>query len=95
MLTKIGQETSLRYAIQLITASNLCTRKRKVDLTGISPVCNRYYLLHHLYQYLLLNSHHVPEVAWNGSCRPVDQEVLAAHLHHPPQFDFLIDVHIS
>lgn len=30
VLTKIGQETSLRYAIQLITASSLVCRKRKV-----------------------------------------------------------------
>ena len=31
VLTKIGQETSLRYAIQLITAASLVCRKRKVD----------------------------------------------------------------
>ena len=30
VLTKIGQETSLRYAIQLITAASLVCRKRKV-----------------------------------------------------------------
>jgi RuvB-like protein 2 len=30
MLTKIGHDTSLRYAIQLITASNLVARKRRV-----------------------------------------------------------------
>lgn len=30
VLTKIGVETSLRYAIHLITASNLVARKRKV-----------------------------------------------------------------
>lgn len=29
-LTKIGMETSLRYAIHLITAAHLVTRKRKV-----------------------------------------------------------------
>ena len=32
VLTKIGQETSLRYAIQLITAASLVCRKRKVCL---------------------------------------------------------------
>jgi len=31
VLTRIGMETSLRYAIQLITASNLVCRKRKVQ----------------------------------------------------------------
>ena len=30
VLTKIAQETSLRYAIHLITSANLCCRKRKV-----------------------------------------------------------------
>lgn len=30
VLTRIGLETSLRYAIQLITAANLVCRKRKV-----------------------------------------------------------------
>lgn len=31
VLTRIGMETSLRYAIQLITAANLVCRKRKVS----------------------------------------------------------------
>ena len=31
VLTKIGQETSLRYAIQLITTASLVCRKRKVN----------------------------------------------------------------
>jgi len=46
VLTKIGQETSLRYAIQLITASNLCTRKRKgteVDVEDIKRVYSLFY----------------------------------------------------
>ena len=30
VLTRIGKETSLRYAIQLITTASLVTRKRKV-----------------------------------------------------------------
>ena len=32
VLTRIGIETSLRYAIQLITTANLVARKRKVIL---------------------------------------------------------------
>ena len=35
VLTRIGMETSLRYAIQLITTANLVARKRKVGL--LSP----------------------------------------------------------
>ena len=31
VLTRIGMETSLRYAIQLITAAHLVCRKRKVS----------------------------------------------------------------
>ena len=31
VLTRIGLETSLRYAIQLITAASLVCRKRKVS----------------------------------------------------------------
>ncbi len=34
VLTRIGQETSLRYAIQLITTANLVCRKRKVKNTN-------------------------------------------------------------
>jgi hypothetical protein len=29
LLTKIGHETSLRYAIQLITAASICCQRRK------------------------------------------------------------------
>lgn len=32
VLTRIGMETTLRYAIQLITASSLACHKRKVSL---------------------------------------------------------------
>ncbi|XP_067655986.1 ruvB-like 2 [Haliotis asinina] len=41
VLTRIGMETSLRYAIQLITTANLCCRKRKgaeVDVDDIKRV---------------------------------------------------------
>lgn len=34
VLTRIGLETSLRYAIQLITAASLVCRKRKVSPRG-------------------------------------------------------------
>eukprot|EP00112_Aurelia_sp_Birch-Aquarium-sp1_P008538 Seg1944.7 transcript_id=Seg1944.7/GoldUCD/mRNA.D3Y31 product="hypothetical protein" protein_id=Seg1944.7/GoldUCD/D3Y31 len=46
VLTKIGQETSLRYSIQLITASNLCSRKRKgteVDVEDIKRVYSLFF----------------------------------------------------
>ena len=32
VLTRIGMETSLRYAIQLITTASLVSRKRKVGV---------------------------------------------------------------
>jgi hypothetical protein len=35
VLTRIGMETSLRYAIQLITTANLVARKRKVGSANI------------------------------------------------------------
>lgn len=38
-LTKIGMETSLRYAIHLITAAHLVARKRKVGLIRWNVVC--------------------------------------------------------
>lgn len=34
ILTKIGMETSLRYAIHLITAAHLVAKKRKVTAKG-------------------------------------------------------------
>ncbi|EDV28632.1 uncharacterized protein TRIADDRAFT_36940 [Trichoplax adhaerens] len=38
VLTKIGQDTSLRYAIQLITAANLVSRKRKGTEVSVDDV---------------------------------------------------------
>lgn len=38
ILTKIGSETSLRYAIQLITASNLVARRRKSTVVDVPDV---------------------------------------------------------
>jgi len=43
-LTKIGSETSLRYAIQLITASNLVARRRKSTKVEIPDVRKVYSL---------------------------------------------------
>ena len=36
ILTKIGKETSLRYAIQLITTADLASKKRKVSVIFIN-----------------------------------------------------------
>jgi len=44
VLTRIGMETSLRYAIQLITAANLVCRKRKGTEVGIDDVKRVYSL---------------------------------------------------
>merc|ERR1711998_757194 len=41
LLTKVGSETSLRYAIQMITVSALCCMKRKageIDIEDIKRV---------------------------------------------------------
>lgn len=46
VLTKIAQETSLRYAIQLITSSSLCCRKRKgteVEVEDIKKVYSLFF----------------------------------------------------
>lgn len=43
-LTKIGSETSLRYAIQLITASNLVAKRRKSTVVDIPDVRRVYSL---------------------------------------------------
>ena len=40
LLTKIAQETSLRYSIQLITASSLVCRKRKVQPCQLCLIVN-------------------------------------------------------
>ena len=44
LLTKIAQETSLRYSIQLITAASLVCRKRKVEF-------HNWYLFFFLHSY--------------------------------------------
>lgn len=44
LLTKIGVETSLRYAIQMITVSSLCALKRKAAEVGIEDIKKCYSL---------------------------------------------------
>lgn len=44
VLTKIGMETSLRYAIHLITCSNLIARKRKSGEVDVEDVRRVYSL---------------------------------------------------
>jgi RuvB-like protein 2 len=44
LLTKIGVETSLRYAIQMITISSLCSHKRKASEVGIEDIKRVYNL---------------------------------------------------
>lgn len=44
LLTKIGTETSLRYAIQMITIASLCALKRKASEVGIEDIKRVYSL---------------------------------------------------
>ncbi len=44
LLTKIGMETSLRYAIQMITVASLCCQKRKGTEVGIEDIKRVYSL---------------------------------------------------
>ena len=44
LLTKIGMETSLRYAIQMITIASLCSQKRKGSEVGIEDIKRVYSL---------------------------------------------------
>lgn len=44
LLTKIGTETSLRYAIQMITVASLCCAKRKGNEVGIEDIKRVYSL---------------------------------------------------
>ena len=44
LLTRIGQETSLRYAIQLITAASLAAAKRKAGAVSVDDVSRAYTL---------------------------------------------------
>ncbi|CAI9102407.1 OLC1v1000670C1 [Oldenlandia corymbosa var. corymbosa] len=56
LLTKIGVETSLRYAIQLITSAALACQKRKgriVEIEDISRVYELFYDVHRSTQYLM------------------------------------------
>ncbi|GMH39116.1 hypothetical protein BSKO_07014 [Bryopsis sp. KO-2023] len=56
LLTKIGHETSLRYSIQLITASSIVCRKRKgseVDIEDVSRVYQMFCDVKRSTQYLL------------------------------------------
>lgn len=63
LLTKIGHETSLRYAIHLITAAYLVSQKRKAKKVDVEDVARAYtlfidvkrsteYMLEHQQQYL-------------------------------------------
>ena len=56
LLTKIGHETSLRYAIQLITAADIaCTRRKgtEVDIEDISRVYSLFVDVKRSTQYLI------------------------------------------
>ena len=56
LLTKIGHETSLRYAIQLITAADIACTKRKgeeVDIEDISKVYTLFVDIKRSTQYML------------------------------------------
>jgi RuvB-like protein 2 len=44
LLTRIGLETSLRYAIQMITIASLCAIKRKVGEVGVEDIKRVYSL---------------------------------------------------
>ena len=44
LLTKIGAETSLRYAIHLITAANLIAQKRKASEVEMDDISTDYSL---------------------------------------------------
>jgi len=44
LLTRIGKETSLRYAIQLITATSLAATKRKAPKVGVEDISRAYKL---------------------------------------------------
>ena len=48
VLTRIGKETSLRYAIQLITTASLVTRKRKVRRETLTVCIIQFLLVFHL-----------------------------------------------
>jgi len=56
LLTKIGNETSLRYAIQLITSSKILSIKRnadKIDIEDISKSFNVFIDVRRSTQYLI------------------------------------------
>ena len=56
LLTKIGAETSLRYAIQLITAADIACSRRKgsqVDIEDISRVYSLFVDVKRSTQYLI------------------------------------------
>jgi RuvB-like protein 2 len=44
LLTKIGLDTSLRYAIQLITAADIACKKRKCEEVGLEDISRVYTL---------------------------------------------------
>ena len=44
LLTQIGLETSLRYAIQMITIASLCCKKRKGAEVGLEDIKRVYSL---------------------------------------------------
>jgi RuvB-like protein 2 len=49
VLTRLSLETSLRYAIQLITVANLIARKRKAMEVGIQTVFRQHVINYLLY----------------------------------------------
>ena len=73
LLTKIGVETSLRYAIQLISAAALVAQKRKAAAVGVEDISRAYTLfldVQRSVQYLQARRRRRQRVLWSGGGRP-------------------------
>lgn len=67
LLTRIGAETSLRYAIQLITAASLAASRRKAGTVGVEDVSRVYSLFVDVKRSVQYMTEHAEQFLYNSA----------------------------
>jgi len=77
LLTRIGLETSLRYAIQLITAASLAASKRKASQVAVADVARVYSLFIDIKRSVQMMADHAEQYLYNEQVAPTGEAMEA------------------
>ena len=78
LLTRIGMETSLRYAIQLITAASLAASRRKAATVGTEDVGRVYSLFVDVKRSVQLMTEYAEQYLYNDAAEVGGAEAMVA-----------------